>query len=112
MHWFRLQHLDWKLTWTYVRFERRNTKFKVNTKRTIFELKDGSLKIAIHKIIGVGDDWFLSCRWVGIEDYCLDTEDFEEAVKRAQKVISEKVSSIVKESDKFCNDKEIEIDKY
>lgn len=24
MHWFRLQHLDWKLIWTYVRFERRN----------------------------------------------------------------------------------------
>ena len=23
MHSFRLQHLDWKLTWTYVRFERR-----------------------------------------------------------------------------------------
>ena len=24
MHSSRLQHLDWKLTWTYVRFERRN----------------------------------------------------------------------------------------
>ena len=23
MRWFRLQDLDWKLTWTYVRFERR-----------------------------------------------------------------------------------------
>ena len=24
MHWFRLQHREWKLIWTYVRFERRN----------------------------------------------------------------------------------------
>lgn len=112
MHSSRLPDLGWRLIWNYARFERRNMKFKVNTKRTIFELKDSSLKIAIHKIIGVGDDWFLSCHWIGIVDYNLDTEDFEEAVKRAQKVISEKVSSIVKESDKFCNDKEIEIDKY
>ena len=24
MRWFRLQHREWKLIWTYVRFERRN----------------------------------------------------------------------------------------
>lgn len=61
---------------------------------SIFELKNNDLGISIHKYVGCGDRWFLSCKALGIKAHELFTNDFEKAVETAVDYICIKVSEL------------------
>lgn len=61
---------------------------------SIFELKNNDLGVSIHKYIGCGDNWFLSCKALGIKARALSTEDFEEAVSNAIDYICAKFAEL------------------
>lgn len=79
---------------------------------SIFTLKDNSLGISIHKYVGCGDELFLNSKALSIYDYDLETEDFDEAVSKAKKVIMSEVKKIREDSDRFYSDNSIEFDRY
>ena len=67
--------------------------WKVNSKKTTYDLKNNDLKICIHRLHGL-DGWFLSCYRLNIKDMDLNTEDFNEAVKNSQVIIMEIATEI------------------
>lgn len=77
---------------------------------SIFTLKDNSLGISIHKYVGCGDELFLNSKALSIYGYDLETEDFDEAVSKAKKVIMSEVKKIREDSDRFYSDNNIEFD--
>ena len=79
---------------------------------SIFELKDNSLRIRIHKYVGCGDAFFLSCHALNIDNHDLETEDFNEAVSKAKEVISAEMKRLREEAYRFCMDTHIEIVGY
>ena len=94
-------------------------KFKSNAKYneepktgSIFALKYNSLGIVIHKYVGYGDALFLNCSALGIFNYDLETEDFNEAVSKAKEVAMSKVKKIREDTYKFYSDKNIEFERY
>lgn len=94
-------------------------KFKSNAKYneepktgSIFALEYNSLKIVIHKYVGCGDTLFINSKTLGIYNHNLETEDFEEAVSKAKKVIMSEVKKIREDSYRFCSDNNIEFDRY
>ena len=94
-------------------------KFKSNAKYneelktgSIFTLKENSLGIVIHKYVGCGDALFLNSKALGIDNYYLGTEDFDEAVSRAKEVIMREVKKIRENAYKFYSDNSIEFDRY
>ena len=94
-------------------------KFKSNAKYgeepktgSIFALNYNSLKIVIHKYVGYGDTLFLNCNPLGIYNYNLGTEDFEEAVSEVKEVVMREVKKIREDSCMFYADNNIEIDRY
>ena len=90
-----------------------NAKYKEEPKTgSIFTLKYNSLGISIHKYVGCGDVLFLNSKALGIDNYDLKTEDFEEAVRKAKEIIMSKVKKIREDSYKFYSDNNIEFDRY
>lgn len=87
-------------------------KFTVNSRKSIFTLKSNSLGISIHKYVGCGDTLFLDSKVLNIDNYDLETENFEEAVRKAKEVIMSKVKKIREDSYRFCLDNNIEFDRY
>ena len=94
-------------------------KFKSNAKYnekpetgSIFTLKSNSLGISIHKYVGCGDSLFLNSRTLNIDNYDLETEDFDKAVSKAKEVIMSKVKKIREDSYRFYSDNNIEFDRY
>ena len=94
-------------------------KFKSNAKYneepktgSIFALKYNSLKIVIHKYVGYGNALFLNCSALNISNRDLGTEDFEEAVSKAKKIIMREVEKIREDSYRFYSDNNIEIVRY
>lgn len=94
-------------------------KFKSNAKYneepktgSIFALKYNSLEIVIHKYIGCGDSLFLSSGTLNIDNYDLETEDFDEAVSKAKEIIMSKVKKIREDAYRFYSDSNIEFDRH
>lgn len=94
-------------------------KFKSNAKHkeepkagSIFTLQDNSLGISIHKYVGCGDALFLNSKALNIDNYDLETEDFDEAVSKAKEVIMREVKKIREDSYWFYTDNNIEFDRY
>ena len=94
-------------------------KFKSNAKYnekpeigSIFTLKDNSLGISIHKYVGCGDALFLNSKALNIDNYDLETEDFDEAVSKAKEVIMCEAKKIREDAYRFCMDNNIEIVRY
>lgn len=94
-------------------------KFKSNAKHkeepktgSVFALQDNSLGIVIHKYVGCGDVLFLNSKALGIYNYDLGTEDFKEAVSKAQEVVMCKVKKIREDAYRFYSDNNIEFDRY
>ena len=79
---------------------------------SIFDLKDNSLKLSIHKYAGCGNDLFLSCYELGISTKNLETEDFNEAVSKSKELVSERVKHLREEAYRFCMDTHVEIVRY
>ena len=79
---------------------------------SIFTLKDNSLGISIHKYVGCGDELFLNSKALSIDNYDLETDDFEEAVSKAKEVVMREVKKIREDAYKFCLDNRIEFDRY
>ena len=63
------------------------------SKATIFTY-DLMFKIKIHKYIGCGDKWYLSCPLLNISCKDLDTEDIDTAEENAMKVLNSALSGI------------------
>lgn len=78
----------------------------------VFDLKDNSLGICIHKYAGCGNALFLNIRALSINNYDLRTEDFNEAVSKAKEIIMSKVKKIREDSYRFYSDNNIEFDRY
>lgn len=78
----------------------------------VFDLKDNSLGICIHKYAGCGNALFLNIRALSINNYDLRTEDFNEAVSKAKEIIMSKVKKIREDAYKFYSDTNIEFDRY
>ena len=55
---------------------------------------------------------FLNSKALNIDNYDLETEDFNEAVRRAKEIISIKVRELNDMSELFCSDENIEIVAY
>lgn len=90
-----------------------NAKYKEEPKTgSVFDLKYNSLGIVIHKYVGCGDALFLNCNTLGIYNYNLGTEDFEEAVSKAKEIIMSKVKKIREDAYKFYSDNNIEFDRH
>ena len=94
-------------------------KFKSNAKYneepktgSVFTLQDNSLGISIHKYVGCGDALFLNSKALKIDNYNLETEDFDEAVSRTKEVVMREVKKIREDAYKFCSDSNIEFDRY
>ena len=94
-------------------------KFKSNAKYneepktgSIFALEYNSLKIVIHKYVGCGNVLFLNCSALDIYNHNLGTEDFEEAVSKAKKIIMREAEKIREDSYRFYSDNNIEIARY
>lgn len=94
-------------------------KFKSNAKYnkelktgSIFSLKSNSLGIVIHKYVGCGDSLFLSSSTLNIDNYDLETEDFDEAVSKAKEVVMREAKKIREDAYRFCADGKIEFDRY
>ena len=79
---------------------------------SIFDLKDNSLKLSIHKYAGCGDNLYLSCYELGISTKNLETEDFNEAVSKSKEIVSERVKHLREEAYRFCMDTHVEIVRY
>ena len=60
------------------------------TDGTIFQLK-GKADVCIHTIHGLGKNFFLSSRLLGLESFGLNTEDFDIAVEKAKVIVREKL---------------------
>ena len=67
--------------------------WKVNSRETIYDLKDNNLGICIHKICGL-DGYYLSCHKLDVKDFDLKTTNFNEAVKQSQIVIMERATKL------------------
>lgn len=87
-------------------------KITVNSRKSIFTLKNNSLGISIHKYVGCGDALFLDSKALNIDNYDLETEDFNEAVSKAKEVIMCEVEKIREDSYRFYSDNNIEIVRY
>lgn len=94
-------------------------KFKSNAKYneepktgSIFALKDNSLGISIHKYVGCGDALFLNSKALNIDNYDLETEDFDEAVSKVKEFVMREVEKIREDSCRFYSDNNIEIVRY
>lgn len=79
---------------------------------SIFDLKDNSLKLSIHKYAGCGDNLYLSCYELGISRKDLETEDFNEAVSKSKEIVTERMKHLREEAYRFCMDTHIEIVRY
>ena len=79
---------------------------------SIFDLKDNSLKLSIHKYVGCGNNLFLSCYELGISRKNLETEDFSEAVNKSKEIVSERMKHLREEAYRFCMDTHVEIVRY
>lgn len=90
-----------------------NAKYKEEPKTgSIFNLKNYSLGISIHKYVGCGDKLFLNSKALNIDNYDLGTENFEEAVRKAKEIIMREVKKIREDSYRFYSDNSIEFDRY
>ncbi len=78
----------------------------------IFDLKDNSLKLSIHKYVGCWDNLYLSCYELGISRKDLETEDFNEAVSKSKEIVAERMKYLRDEAHKFIVDECIEIVRY
>ena len=72
---------------------------------SIFELKESDIRISIHKIVGCGGGLYLTCRDFGFVQRNLNTEDFNEAVKKAKSLILKRANFLSNEALKFYDDK-------
>ena len=71
---------------------------------SIFDLKECGIRVTIHKIYGLGDS-FYQCD--------LNTNNFDEAVRKAKSLILERANFLSNEALKFYDDKsENEFVKY
>lgn len=90
-----------------------NAKYKEEPKTgSVFTLQDNYLGISIHKYVGCGDALFLNSRALNINNYDLETEDFDEAVSKAKEVVMCKVKKIREDAYRFYADNNIEFDRY
>ena len=71
---------------------------------TIFWLKDFGPSLCIHNIIGLGNQWFLSCRDLYIDDQPLETEDFNEAVSHAKEFVRNRLALLQEAFGAFAAD--------
>ena len=90
-----------------------NAKYKGEPKTgSVFTLQDNSLGISIHKYVGCGDALFLNSKALNIDNYDLETEDFDEAVSKAKEVVMREVKKIRENAYRFYSDNNIEFDRY
>lgn len=90
-----------------------NAKYKEEPKTgSVFTLQDNSLGISIHKYVGCGDALFLNSKALNIDNYDLETEDFDEAVSKAKEVVMREVKKIRENAYRFYSDNNIEFDRY
>ena len=75
--------------------------WKVNSRETIYDLKNNNLRISIHKFHGL-DGWFLSCPSLNITQRDLETSDFNEALKLSQIIIMESASKLYESACDFA----------
>ena len=60
------------------------------TEGTVFKLK-GRTDICIHNIHGLGNEFFLTCRHLGVESRDLKTENFNVAVENTKVIVQHKL---------------------
>jgi hypothetical protein len=72
--------------------------------KSIYDLKNNPLGICIHKYAGCGDNLYLTCYKLSIQDQDLFTEDIVEAVKKSQGIVSEALRYINLDAKAFILD--------
>lgn len=69
-------------------------------KPRVLENIANGVKFTVHKYVGLGDEWFIDCRELGIILMALHTEDMEEAKEKA---IVEIESQLNRKIDKYLD---------
>ena len=84
---------------------RSDAKFKQKeTDGGIFDLKEYGIRVTIHKIHGLGDNFYLSSIDFGFSQRDLNTDNFDEAVEKSKNLIIEKATQIYNAAMKFSED--------
>lgn len=58
---------------------------------SVFSLNQEKVGLSIHKLIRCGDELYLNCYPLGIENLSLNTNDFNEAVERAKRLVADRL---------------------
>lgn len=86
-----------------------NAKFNHKvTEGTVFRLK-GNMDVCIHNIHGLGNNFYLTCRILGIESFGLNTDDFILAVENAKVIVREKLKLLNERCADFLSDESQDI---
>lgn len=74
---------------------------------SIYDLKENrnDVKLSIHQIHGLGDQWYLSCYTLNYDKEPLGTTSFNEAVGRARELIVERLEYLQALYRPFLNDR-------
>ena len=93
-------------------------KYKSNAKYTepvesgtVFETRNGTIDICVHKYVGCGDTLHVSSVAVGLKNKKLRSLEIIEAIHEAENIVQEKIKLMQKDIDKICNSN-IEISRY
>lgn len=92
-----LEEIDMKLEW------KGNQKYNEDiSKATIREI-EVPFRMSIHKYIGCGSTLFFDCPKLEISCVDLDTDNFDEAEKKAMNMLQDKLSSLVEDVESVLN---------
>lgn len=82
-----------------------NNKTEVDTNRTdlpsVMYADIVNIKVCIHKMLGCGGELYLSCQELNINDWTLDTDNFDDAVLNAQKIIGDEFERLEQAVNEF-----------
>jgi len=64
---------------------------------TVLRGKIGALEIIVHRIHGIPDTWYLTCRYSDIKDRQLDSTDLESCERQSIAIIREALCKKIRE---------------
>ena len=77
---------------------------------TVFDLNGSKLRICIHRLVGIQDEWFLDCAALRLSNVDLQEKEFDKAVNKSKSIIGNKIKELQEEFNKIADDTLIEFE--